>query len=132
MMKEVLLGSVLLVGAAFCARAGETGLASIHEWRREAGKICMSGHFHDGAGTGKTRKEAEAKAIGSWVSFTDLEYGSTWASYNLSSSKKMECTQNGSQEWSCSVSSRPCRPAGVTSVRRRGVKPKVRRSSSGS
>jgi hypothetical protein len=112
MMREILLGSVLLVAAAIAARADETGLASIHEWRKEGGKICLSDHFHDGAGSGETRKAAEAKAIASWMSFTDLEYGSTWASYQLSGSKKMECTERGAKEWSCAVTARACKQRG--------------------
>ena len=117
-MKEILLSSVLLVAAAIAARADETGLASIHDWRKEGGKICMSDHFHDGAGGGETRKAAEASAVASWSSFTVLEYGTTWGSYALSGSKKMDCSQRGASEWSCAVTSRPCRPAGAAKVRK--------------
>ena len=118
MMKELLLGSVLLFGAAMCARADDTGLASIHDWRREGGKICMSDHFHDGSGNGTSRKVAEDNAIRSWISFTDFEYGSVWASYALSGGKRMDCKQNGGQEWSCSVSSRPCRGSATAGMRK--------------
>ena len=112
MTKEILLGSVLLVAAALTARADETGLASIHDWRKEAGKICMSDHFHDGAGSGDSRKAAEAKAIASWQSFTIFEYGTTWGSYKLAGSKKMDCTENGPKQWSCAVTARACKPGG--------------------
>jgi hypothetical protein len=117
MIKELLLGSVLLVAAAIAARADETGLASIHDWRREGGRICMSDHFHDGAGNGETRKAAEAKAIASWVDFTVLEYGTDWGRYQLSGSKKMDCKEQGAKEWSCSVTSRPCKAGGSMKVR---------------
>ena len=119
-MKQIVLGAALLVAATLSVRADETGLASIHDWRKEGGKICMSEHFHDGAGSGDTRKAAEAKTIASWVSFTDLEYGSTWASYALSASKKMDCRQSGANKWSCTTSSRPCKPGG--SEKRRAKK----------
>jgi hypothetical protein len=109
MTKELLLGSVLLVAAAISARADETGLAGIHDWRKEAGKTCLSDHFHDGAGSGGTRKDAEAKAIASWQSFTVFEYGTTWGSYKLAGSKKMDCNQQGATEWSCAVSARACK-----------------------
>jgi hypothetical protein len=121
MMKEIVLASVLLVAAAIAARADETGLASIHDWRKESGKVCMSEHFHDGSGVGETRKAAEANAAASWASFTVLEYGSTWGSYALSSSKKMDCKQQGAKEWSCAVTSRPCKPAGVAKAKARKV-----------
>ena len=116
MMKELLLSSVLLVAAAIAARADETGLASIHDWRRESGRICMSEHFHDGAGTGQTRKAAEAKAIASWVDFTVLEYGTDWGGYQLSGSKKVDCKEQGSKDWSCAVTSRPCKRGGAMKV----------------
>jgi hypothetical protein len=118
MMKELLLGSVLLFGAAICARADDTGLASIHDWRREGGKVCMSEHFHDGSGNGNSRKAAEESAIRAWASFTDFEYGSIWASYTLSASKRMDCKQNGGQDWSCSVSARPCRGSAIAGMRK--------------
>jgi hypothetical protein len=118
-MKEVLLGSALLMAAAISARADDTGLASIHDWRREGGRICMLDHFHDGAGTGDTRKAAEASAIGSWASFTILEYGTDWGSYQVSVSKKMDCTDQGSKEWSCAVSARPCKGGGVMQPHRK-------------
>jgi hypothetical protein len=109
MTKEILLGSVLLVAAAISARADETGMAGIHEWRKEAGKTCLSDHFHDGVGTGISRKDAEAKAIASWQSFTIWEYGTTWGSYRLAGSRKMDCTQAGVKDWSCAVSARACK-----------------------
>ncbi len=116
MIKELLFGSVLLVAAAIAARADDTGLASIHDLRRESGRVCMSDHFHDGSGTGETRKAAEAKAVASWIDFTVLEYGTDWGSYQLSASKKMDCKDLGAKEWSCAVTSRPCRGGGAVKV----------------
>jgi hypothetical protein len=118
MMKEILLSSVFLVAATVAARADETALASIHDWRKESGKICMSEHFHDGSGVGETRKAAEANTVASWASFTVLEYGTTWGSYALSGSKKMDCKEQGAKEWSCAVTSRPCKPASAASGRK--------------
>jgi hypothetical protein len=119
MMKEVLLGSMLLAATAISVRADDTGLASIHDWRREGGRVCMSDHFHDGAGTGDSRKAAEASAIGSWASFTILEYGTDWGSYQLSASKNMDCSEKGSKEWSCAVTARPCKGGGNMKPRRK-------------
>jgi len=119
MTKEILLGAVLLVAAAISARADETGLAGIHDWRKEAGKTCLSDHFHDGSGTGETKKAAEAQAIASWQSFTILEYGTTWGSYRLAGSKKMGCTQQGAKAWSCAVTARACKPGGKGKAKKR-------------
>jgi hypothetical protein len=113
MKKVFLLAAASLVLASASASADESGLASIHDWRKEAGRTCMSDHFHDGAGNGDNRKAAEAAAISSWRSFTVLEYGTDWGSYNLAGSKKMDCSETGSKSWSCSVSARPCKPGAV-------------------
>jgi len=88
----------------------ETGLANIHEQRREGNRICMSSHFHHGSSSGqKSRKEAEAQAIRDWAGFTAWEYGSIWGRYSLAASKNMTCSDSGST-WSCHVEARPCRP----------------------
>jgi hypothetical protein len=117
-MKTILLlAATSLVIASAAASADETGLASIHDWRKEGGRTCMSDHFHDGAGNGDSRKAAEAAAISSWVSFTVFEYGTTWGSYNLAGSKKMDCTENGSKAWSCAVSARACKPGGAVATK---------------
>jgi hypothetical protein len=113
MMKEFMLGSVLLIAAVIAARADDTGLAAIHDWRREGGRTCLSDHFHDGAGTGDTRKAAEAKAIVSWIEFTVLEYGTDWGSYKIAGSKRMDCTEKGAKEWSCALSARACHAGGL-------------------
>lgn len=118
-MKKQFAAIALLACAAMPAKADETGLASIHEWKKESGRrICMSEHFHDGAGSGKTRKEAEAAARSSWMSFTVFEYGTNWGSYELAASKKIDCVQNAGG-WSCATTARACkRDSGTAKVKR--------------
>ena len=68
-----------------CSRppgAAETGFAGIHPWSKVGKKTCLVGHQHAGSGSGNSLKEAQSRAIGSWSSFTDLEYGDSWANYN--------------------------------------------------
>lgn len=109
MKRSMLFAAMLVVAAPFAANASETGLASIHDWRKEGGRICLSDNFHDGSGSGPTRRAAEASAVSSWASFTSLEYGDSWARYSLAASKKMNCSQNGGDSWSCGVTARPCK-----------------------
>jgi len=91
------------------AAAEETGLAGIHEQRREGNRICMSSHSHVGSSSGeKTRKLAEAAAARDWAGFTAWEYGLAWGSYRLAASKSMECSQSGAT-WGCKVEARPCK-----------------------
>jgi hypothetical protein len=88
--------------------ADETGLASIHAWRKVGKKTCLSGHDHQGSGTGTSQKAAQLAAIRSWASFTDFEYGKSWANFNLAVEKRMTCEASGSS-YSCSLSAVPCR-----------------------
>jgi hypothetical protein len=111
MKKVFLLAATLFAAASVSAHAEDDGLATIHEWRKEGGRICMSDHFHDGSGNGQTRKAAEASAVSSWASFTAFEYSNRWASYALAGSRKMDCSQNGGDSWTCNVTARPCKPA---------------------
>lgn len=111
MKKDFLLAAALLAVASVSAHAEDDGLATIHEWRSEGGRTCMSDHFHDGSGTGPTRKAAEAAAISSWASFTAFEYSNNWARYSLAGSRKIDCSQNGGDSWTCNVTARPCKPA---------------------
>lgn len=90
------------------AAAHETGLAGIHEWRRERGLTCMSDHFHYGSGSGPTKVAAERAAVADWRGFTVLEYGDAWGSYQRAGSKNMKCGQDGGS-WKCSVEARPCK-----------------------
>ena len=88
------------------------GLDSLHAQMRIGSKVCMVDHFHNGASNGKaSRKAAEAEAISAWSGFTAWEYGDNWGSWRLSESKSMNCGASGGS-WSCTIESRPCRPAG--------------------
>jgi hypothetical protein len=95
--------------AAIPAAASETGMASMHSWRKVGKKTCLSGHDHSGSGQGVNRKVAELEAIRSWSGFTDLEYGSTWANFNNAVSKTMRCNA-GMGSVQCDVVAVPCRP----------------------
>lgn len=99
-------------GAAFAApksTSPETIGEYLHAARRERGFVCYSDHYHYGSSSAQSsKKAAEAAAISSWSSFVDFEYGSAWASYSKSGSKKMTCSQSTSG-WDCSVEARPCR-----------------------
>lgn len=90
-------------------KADDTGFAYIHDMKPEKGRrICMTDHYHDGAGKGGTREEAEKSAKSSWASFTIFEYGSDWGSYELASTAKMDCSQSGGA-WNCNTSAKPCK-----------------------
>lgn len=90
------------------AVADDTGLAGIHDLRRERGRLCMSDHWHYGNGTGSSRKAAEVDAIKSWQSFTALEYGSDWGRFSRASGRRISCSKEGGS-YACSVEGRPCR-----------------------
>jgi hypothetical protein len=109
MKKELALTVAIMIAAAPVAFADETGLAGMHEWKQEKGRrVCMTDHFHDGAGKGKTQKEARAAAERAWIDFTAFEYGSVWGSFKLAVSKTMDCKETGAV-WSCFTSARPCK-----------------------
>jgi hypothetical protein len=111
---RVALGLVVAVLAATSVDvpvtfADETGLATMHAWRRERGRICMSDHWHYGSsGAQRNRRTAQRAAIRSWQDFTALEYGSTWARFNRAASRKMGCSRSGAG-WSCDAEARPCK-----------------------
>lgn len=89
--------------------ADETGLATMHEWRRERGRLCMTDHWHYGSsGSQRSRATAQRAAIRSWVDFTNLEYGTTWARWGRAASKRMTCSRSGTG-WNCDVEARPCK-----------------------
>ena len=98
----------MLAATGLTATADNTGFASIHDLRREGGRLCMSDHEHDGSGNGRTQAAAQRSAIGSWASFTALEYGSDWARWGKAASKRMSCSKS-SGGFECSLSARPCR-----------------------
>jgi len=113
MNKQLALIAMMMIGAASAVKADDSGLASIHDIKNEKGsRVCMADHYHDGNGNGKTRKEAEAAARRSWVSFVTFEYGTDWGSYALAASQKMECGNASAQAWSCATSARPCKKHG--------------------
>lgn len=110
-MKWTRIVSVFLAALATTgtALADDTGLAGIHDLRREKGRLCMSDHFHAGSSAGQASKAAALNAaISSWAGFTALEYGSDWASFKKAGSKQVTCTQSGSG-WGCDINARPCK-----------------------
>lgn len=105
------LAALLVAGAGVApVAADETGLASIHSWRKVGKKTCFIGHSHAGNGNGSSKKAAEASAIGSWVSFTALEYGSSWGDFRQAIEKSIQCNASGSNSWTCNLDATPCRP----------------------
>lgn len=118
-MKKLIAGACALATVVVCAevqaqsrramQAQETGVAEIHQWVRVGRKTCMLDHFHDGSGTGPSRRQAERAAITAWSEFTAWEYGSPWGRYSIAESKKMDCSRSGAG-WNCAVQARPCRP----------------------
>jgi hypothetical protein len=89
--------------------ADETGMAGIHSWRKVGKKTCLVDHFHDGSGSGTTQKLAELAAVRSWVSFTDLEYGSDWADFRQANSRSMKCNREDVARWTCRAEAVACR-----------------------
>jgi hypothetical protein len=110
----IVAGSVaaaaLVVGttAIPVARASETGVASIHSWRKVGKRTCLVNHDHQGSGSGISKAIAQRNAIDSWTSFTDFEYGSSWANFKLAIEKRISCEPTGSG-YNCSLSAVPCR-----------------------
>ena len=90
--------------------AQETGVAQIHTWVKVGRKTCMLDHFHDGSGTGRTKRDAERAAIVAWSEFTAWEYGPPWGRYTIAESKQATCSQQSPSSWSCAIQARPCRP----------------------
>ena len=105
-----LMVGVSLLGWTLPAAAQESGLASMHTWRKVGKKTCMADHYHGGSGTGATRQVAEAAAARDWASFTDLEYGRAWADVRIAISKTMNCNQTGANDFSCRIDAMACRP----------------------
>lgn len=105
--------SVVLVAAAIAsvvpASADETGLAGIHDMRREGRRVCFTDHFHSGSGNGASKKAAIGSAVGSWQGFTALEYGTSWGQWSNAGSKRIGCAPAGGGQWSCQIEGRPCK-----------------------
>ena len=100
--------AVTLGAAVTPVAADDTGFATMHDLRREGGRLCMSDHFHSGTGSGASKRAAQAEAIKSWADFTALEYGSDWARFSRAASKGMSCMK-GSGGIDCQVEARPCK-----------------------
>ena len=109
-MMPVLIAAVAATVAFVpAASASDTGLAGIHELRREGGRLCMADHWHYGSsGSEASKAAAQRTAIRNWQDFTDLEYGSSWARFSRAASRKLGCSHSGGG-WSCDVEGRPCR-----------------------
>jgi hypothetical protein len=100
---------VALAVLALPVAAAETGMAGIHPWRKVGKKTCLVDHNHAGSGSGSTRAAAEKAAIQDWAGFTDLEYGDSWASFNVAIEKSMSCSKTPAG-FSCDLVATPCRP----------------------
>lgn len=92
------------------AAADDTGVATaLHSVRREGGRICMIDHWHYGSsGVQSSKRRAQMEAIRSWADFTAFEYGTDWARWYRSRSRKVSCSR-ASGGWRCDVESRPCK-----------------------
>ena len=102
--------AVLFLAMASGASANETGVAqALHQLRKYGGRTCLVDHFHDGSGSGATRGQAQAAAIGAWSGFTAWEYGTSWARYGLAVRRTMSCSKDMGG-WSCQTSAIACRP----------------------
>lgn len=103
-----LLAALCILAAPTFASADQTGMAGMHEWRKERGKTCFVDHFHSGSsGVQSTKKAAMRAAIESWFQYTAGEYGTDWARFNRSASRSQRCSKAG-DGWECFVESRPC------------------------
>jgi hypothetical protein len=101
--------SVALCATTWPAMADDTGLAILHDLRREGGRNCFLDHYHYGNSSGAlSRKAAEVEAVSSWSTFVDFEYGSDWARFSRAASKAVKCEQAGGG-WGCAVEARPCK-----------------------
>ena len=87
-----------------------TAQQTLHDEQRVGKLSCMVDHYHFGSSKGQaSRKAAEADAAASWENFVDFEYGGAYASWKASQGKSVDCANDGSGLWGCTVSSRPCR-----------------------
>ena len=94
--------------AGFSVQADDTGFASSHTLRKEAGKLCMADHAHTGSGIALTKPAAKAAAIRAWADFTNLEYGSDWARYGRAAGHVVRYTKE-EKGWTATVDARPCK-----------------------
>ena len=106
-LKRVLVLSVGLMCAGL-APASAQGLSDLHTKVRVGNKICFADHYHDGSGSGASRKAAEVEAIKSWQGFTGWEYGAAWGNFRNAEGRSVKCDQ-ASGTWTCQVQARACR-----------------------
>ncbi|MEO1280509.1 MAG: hypothetical protein AAFR75_04435 [Pseudomonadota bacterium] len=106
--RTCLIISAIAVASTFPAHADRTGMADMHDQRREGSKICLSGHFHTGTGKGRSKRAAKADAIKAWQEFTAWEYGLDWA-YFIRAKSKSVGYERAAEGWEATVEARPCR-----------------------
>ncbi len=111
------------------AKAGSTGMASIHTLKRQGNKLCMPGHFHYGADSSpRGRAQALKNAKRKWADFVIMEYGSDWGRFALARSKGIKCS-GSSDGYYCSVSASPCKLLKSAVKKRKTAKRRLKRHS---
>lgn len=109
MFGAAIAGASLVAFCSTMAVADDTGMASMHSWRKEKGRTCFTEHTHYSSSSGaKSKKLAEIEAIKSWAGFTAWEYGTDWANFNKATARIMKCEQSAGG-WGCSLEARPCK-----------------------
>lgn len=104
----ILCTACVFTSPADIAVADQTGMAGMHEWRKERGRWCFTNHYHSGSsGIKSSKRLAQRAALKSWWEYTAGEYGSDWANFRKSASQKKTCSRRGGG-WECMVESRPC------------------------
>ncbi len=88
--------------------ANDTGFASSHTLRKEGGRTCFADHTHGGSAEGGSKVVAYTAAMKIWYDTTAGEYGSDWARWGKSASKKVNYAK-AADGWSASIESRPCK-----------------------
>lgn len=108
-LSHVLIAAAAAAAMAVPAAADDNGLAVIHAFSREGGKLCFADHWHYASRSGPTRKSAQAEAIRGWQDFTALEYGSDWARFSRAQNRVVKCSPSGNGGFDCNVEGRPCK-----------------------
>ncbi|MBU1212657.1 MAG: hypothetical protein KJ587_15500 [Alphaproteobacteria bacterium] len=108
--KLVIFAAALACMGTFvdAARADDTGMASIHSWKKVGRKTCFVDHTHVGSSSGqKSEKAAVAAAIKDWQEFTAFEYGTDWAYFKNAIGSGKSCSRE-TAGWTCTVEATPC------------------------
>lgn len=108
-LASALMAAVVAAGFTAPAVADDNGLAVIHTFSREGGKLCFADHWHYASGSGPTKKAAQAETIRGWQDFTALEYGSDWARFSRAQNKVIRCSAGSGGAVDCNVEARPCK-----------------------